>query len=135
MCHGTQTLLPIFCPLSLLLDPWKFYVALDETEDKSDCKVRPLPLARGISTSCSLPLMLTPLRSGSGSNLVLRSYRAATLYQASLTGGPEEDNFFFFPCLLRSPRKVALVEETVIVLVLICGLINALVTLKLLIRA
>jgi hypothetical protein len=106
MCHGTQTLLPIFCPLSLLLGPanetLKFYVALDETEDKSDCKVRPLPLARGISTSCSLPLMLTPLRSGSGSNLVLRSYRATTLFLTSL---------------LRCLRKVVHVEETVIVLV------------------
>ena len=106
------------CPLSMFCVPeefdyWDDYVALDETEDKSDCKVRPLPSARGISTSCSLPLMLTPSRSGSGSNLVLRSYRAATLYQASLTGIPEEDNSILF----RRLRKVVHVEETVIVLV------------------
>eukprot|EP00970_Alexandrium_tamarense_P008152 scaffold1555_cov116-Alexandrium_tamarense.AAC.3 len=54
------------------------YVALDETEDKSDCKVRPLPLARGISTSCSLPLMLTASRSGSDSNLVPMSTKGGT---------------------------------------------------------
>ena len=83
-----STLLLIFCPFSLLFDPASDvsrdnYVALDETEDKSDCKVRPLPLARGISTSYFLPLMLTPSRSGSDSNLVLRSYRATTLILTS----------------------------------------------------
>jgi hypothetical protein len=65
------------CPLSMFCVPeefdyWDDYVALDETEDKSDCKVRLLPLARGISTSYFLPLMLTPWRFGSDSILVLR---------------------------------------------------------------
>jgi hypothetical protein len=67
--------------LSLLLDPSgeegtvDEYVALDETEDKSDCKVRPSP---AISTSYSLSLLLTSRRSDS--NLVHLSYVEQQLF-------------------------------------------------------